>query len=101
MPKGGFGNLIALPLQKEPRENGCSVFVDADLRRVYRTNGHSWRPSSRCQRTTSSPPSCAPTGGAHPLDVTFIDEEDQAQPWKRSDSSHQEADRADAEVARP
>ena len=32
MPKGGFGNLIALPLQKHPRENGCSVFVDADLR---------------------------------------------------------------------
>src|SRR3989339_470828 len=32
MPKGGFGNLIALPLQKVPRENGCSVFVDAELR---------------------------------------------------------------------
>lgn len=32
MPKGGFGNLIALPLQKEPRESGCSVFVDDDLR---------------------------------------------------------------------
>ncbi|MGH8077908.1 MAG: TOTE conflict system archaeo-eukaryotic primase domain-containing protein, partial [Lysobacter sp.] len=32
MPKGGFGNLIALPLQKKPRENGCSVFVDAALR---------------------------------------------------------------------
>jgi len=31
MPKGGFGNLIALPLQKKPRENGCSVFVDAAL----------------------------------------------------------------------
>jgi hypothetical protein len=22
MPKGGFGNLIALPLQKEPRQRG-------------------------------------------------------------------------------
>jgi len=28
MPKGGFGNLIALPLQKKPREQGNSVFVD-------------------------------------------------------------------------
>jgi len=28
MPKGGFGNLIALPLQKKPREYGGSVFVD-------------------------------------------------------------------------
>ena len=27
MPKGGFGNLIALPLQKAPREKGNSVFL--------------------------------------------------------------------------
>jgi len=32
MPKGGFGNLIALPLQHGPRENGNSVFVDDQLR---------------------------------------------------------------------
>lgn len=28
LPQGGFGNLIALPLQKRPRELGNSVFVD-------------------------------------------------------------------------
>ena len=28
LPKGGFGNLIALPMQKQPRERGHSVFVD-------------------------------------------------------------------------
>lgn len=28
MPAGGFGNLIALPLQRNPREQGNSVFVD-------------------------------------------------------------------------
>jgi superfamily II DNA or RNA helicase len=28
MPQGGFGNLIALPLQKKPREADNSVFVD-------------------------------------------------------------------------
>lgn len=28
MPKGGFGNLIALPLQKAARQNGNSVFID-------------------------------------------------------------------------
>jgi hypothetical protein len=32
LPKGGFGNLIALPLQWAPRQNGNSVFVDDDLR---------------------------------------------------------------------
>jgi superfamily II DNA or RNA helicase len=31
MPKGGFGNLIALPLQQEPKQAGNSVFVDDDL----------------------------------------------------------------------
>ena len=31
MPKGGFGNLIALPLQRGPRDNGNSVFLDADF----------------------------------------------------------------------
>jgi len=28
LPKGGFGNLIALPLQKKPRALGNSIFVD-------------------------------------------------------------------------
>ncbi len=28
LPRGGFGNLIALPLQKTPRENGNSCFID-------------------------------------------------------------------------
>lgn len=28
LPKGGFGNLIALPLQKRPRDCGNSIFLD-------------------------------------------------------------------------
>ena len=31
MPKGGFGNLIALPFQQGPREEGNTVFVDEDF----------------------------------------------------------------------
>lgn len=31
LPKGGFGNLIALPLQKKPREAGNSLFLDENL----------------------------------------------------------------------
>jgi hypothetical protein len=31
LPRGGFGNLIALPLQKQARERGNSVFVDDGL----------------------------------------------------------------------
>ena len=32
LPKGGFGNLIALPLQKRPRESGNSVFLDESFK---------------------------------------------------------------------
>lgn len=31
LPKGGFGNLIALPLQKKPREKGNSLFLDENF----------------------------------------------------------------------
>ena len=31
LPQGGFGNLIALPLQKEARERGNSLFLDDDF----------------------------------------------------------------------
>jgi superfamily II DNA or RNA helicase len=31
MPKGGFGNLIALPLQKKERDRNNSVFIDKDF----------------------------------------------------------------------
>jgi len=34
LPKGGFGNLIALPLQKQPRELGNSEFLTDALARV-------------------------------------------------------------------
>ena len=32
IPKGGFGNLIALPLQKAAREQGNSIFIDENFR---------------------------------------------------------------------
>lgn len=31
LPQGGFGNLVALPLQKQPRERGNSVFLDEEF----------------------------------------------------------------------
>ena len=83
MPKGGFGNLIALPLQKKPRENGGSVFVDADLRPYP----DQWDFLASVQLMTPhdiEPTILRATGRMHPLDVTFIDEEDLATPWKRS-----------------
>lgn len=86
MPKGGFGNLIALPLQRGPRESGGSIFVDATLQpypdqwaflaSVIPMNAHDIE--STILRAT---------GNTHPLDVTFINEEDLATPWKPEKSS--------------
>jgi superfamily II DNA or RNA helicase len=86
MPKGGFGNLIALPLQKRPRENGYSVFVDSDLRPYP----DQWVFLASIQLMAShdiEPTILRATGGVHPLDITFIDDEDLATPWSREPTS--------------
>jgi superfamily II DNA or RNA helicase len=83
LPKGGFGNLIALPLQKHPRENGCSVFVDADLR-PYQDQWGFLSGIEPMAVHDIEPTIFRATGHAHPLDVTFIDDEDLMEPWKRS-----------------
>ncbi|PWV59022.1 superfamily II DNA or RNA helicase [Plasticicumulans acidivorans] len=82
MPKGGFGNLIALPLQKGPRERGNSVFVDSELHPYP----DQWAFLDSIQPMAAhdiEPSILRATGGVHPLDVTFIDDEDLATPWKR------------------
>lgn len=86
MPKGGFGNLIALPLQKRPRENGYSVFVDVELRPYP----DQWVYLAAIQLMPAhdiEPTILRATGGVHPLDVTFIDDEDLATPWKRDSAT--------------
>jgi superfamily II DNA or RNA helicase len=83
MPKGGFGNLIALPLQRRPRELGFSVFVDADLQ-PYPDQWAFLASIARMPAHDIEPTILRATGGGHPLDVTFIDEEDLATPWKRA-----------------
>ncbi len=87
MPKGGFGNLIALPLQKAPREMGFSVFVDSYLSPYP----DQWSFLASIQPMAAhdiEPTILRATGGVHPLDVTFIDDEDLATPWKREGTSN-------------
>ena len=86
MPKGGFGNLIALPLQKWPRENGCSVFVDTQLR-PYPDQWVFLASIKPIAAHDLEPTILRATGDAHPLDVTFIDDEDLATPWKQQSTS--------------
>ncbi len=82
LPKGGFGNLIALPLQKQPRESGRSVFVDEHLQPY----ADQWaflaavRPMSRRDMEDAI---LQASGGRHPLDVAFATEEEDSKPWQR------------------
>jgi len=85
LPKGGFGNLIALPLQKQPRELGRSVFVDEHL--VSFQDQWSFlasiQPMTRCALDAAI---LHASGGRHPLDVAFATEEENHKPWHRQKS---------------
>lgn len=82
LPRGGFGNLIALPLQKQPRGCGHSVFVDEQ----FQPYPDQWdflasiRPLSRQALGDAILHAC---GGRHPLDVAFVEDEDDSCPWQR------------------
>lgn len=83
MPKGGFGNLIALPLQKLPREQGCSVFVDKN----FDPWPDQWAFLSSIQPMSKQELENAilrTSGGQHPLDVAFVSEEEYSKPWQRT-----------------
>lgn len=82
VPKGGFGNLIALPLQKQPRQMDRSVFVDERLQ-PYQDQWaflSSIQPMSRQELENAILRAC---GGRHPLDVGFTTEETESKPWQR------------------
>ena len=87
MPKGGFGNLIALPLQKRPRETGGSVFVD-DTLHAYADQWAFLASIPPMAPHDIEPTILRATGGVHPLDVTFAEEEDLAEPWKRAPAAN-------------
>ena len=86
LPRGGFGNLIALPLQKKPREQGNSVFVDDSFIPYL----DQWAYLSTVKRI-------APTDLKHLIEKAeqqnrilgvklSIDDEKDGEPWKMSPS---------------
>ena len=81
LPKGGFGNLIALPLQKHPRELGRSVFVDEQLILYPDQWGFLASVSSMTRRDVEDSISLA-GGGRHLLDVSFAAGEENNKPWQ-------------------
>lgn len=85
MPKGGFGNLIALPLQKRARAQNNSVFVD-DTLEPYPDQ---WAFLGSVQRMNPEDIQAVVTqamGNRDPLGVAYVDDEGDAEPWKSRES---------------
>jgi superfamily II DNA or RNA helicase len=85
MPKGGFGNLIALPLQKRARAQNNSVFVDESLE----PHSDQWAFLASIQRM--SPGDIEPAinramGNRDPVGVEYVEDEGDAEPWKGRDT---------------
>jgi superfamily II DNA or RNA helicase len=82
LPAGGFGNLIALPLQRRARARGHSLFVDDDLRPF----DDQWAFLSSLRRldraTVTALVAKAETRGAGVLGVRMpVEDEDANEPW--------------------
>jgi superfamily II DNA or RNA helicase len=86
LPRGGFGNLIALPLQKKPREKGNCLFVDEN----FNPYPDQWLFLSAIRRMHSAEvqsvvDKAAYRGGV--LGVRFVStDEDDISPWLYSPS---------------
>lgn len=81
MPKGGFGNLIALPLQKEARCHGNSEFIDGNFESI----SDQWKFLSSIHRIGRSPieeivQSSSRRGGIIGVRLSLTDAEDE-EPW--------------------
>jgi len=87
MPKGGFGNLIALPLQKHPRANGRSVFVDETLQ-PYPDQWEFLASITALAAPELDAAILRATGGGHALDVASIDDDELTTPWRPGATSN-------------
>jgi superfamily II DNA or RNA helicase len=98
MPLGGFGNLIALPLQYNARKAGNSVFLDLDLRPY----DDQWAFLSSLPRMSAD--AVSKTVEAAELSGTVlgvrmpVDDEDADEPWKLLPSRRSKAGRTDVPI---
>ena len=87
MPKGGFGNLIALPLQAAPRKIGNSVFIDSG----FRPYPEQWGFLSTLERmpmvvAEEIVAEAQRKGDLVGVRISVMDDEDEQDPWTLSPS---------------
>jgi superfamily II DNA or RNA helicase len=90
MPRGGFGNLIALPLQHGPRQEGNSVFLDDNLN-AY-PDDQQWSVLATVQRIDAASVERIASNATRTGTIVGVripeaaDDEDDAAPWTRPPS---------------
>ncbi|MGA7221490.1 MAG: DEAD/DEAH box helicase family protein [Candidatus Acidiferrales bacterium] len=87
LPKGGFGNLIALPLQKPAREQGNSVFLDE----LFQPYVDQWKFLESVQKIPTDMlarmiQEIAPSGNTIGVHLSFPEEGRDEAPWLWSPS---------------
>jgi superfamily II DNA or RNA helicase len=88
MPRGGFGNLIALPLQHEPRQQGNSLFVDDQFKPLM----DQWEFLASVHRIEPSAVEAIARDAIRSEQVVgvrfaeIVDDQESAAPWKRPPS---------------
>jgi len=90
MPKGGFGNLIALPFQKSARKDNNSEFVDEN----FESYCDQWAFLSSMQRISEDriESLISEICHGHELGILKIDEEEMQKPWETHKVSLQKSD---------
>jgi len=90
MPKGGFGNLIALPFQKSARNNNNSEFVNER----FESYGDQWAFLSSVQKISEAriEKLISELCHGHELGNLKIDEEEPQKPWEKHKVSLQKND---------
>jgi superfamily II DNA or RNA helicase len=89
MPRGGFGNLIALPLQQEARQQGNTVFVDTS----FQPYDDQWSYLASLSRISPSfVEGLAAEATQHGLVIGVrladLADDEEATPWRRRPSGH-------------
>jgi hypothetical protein len=87
MPKGGFGNLIALPLQKRPRDQGNTVFLDE----LFQPYADQWRFLESIEKIAAGRlaniiHAIAPRGNPVGVHLSLADDDGGEAPWDWSPS---------------
>ena len=86
LPRGGFGNLIALPLQKKPRERGNTVFLNQN----FNPYEDQWAFLSSIKKMLPHDVKTIVTAAMQRGDITgvkaVITEEDDILPWQQPPS---------------